>query len=274
SIISEQQQLENLYQPLMVKLSEQGGTLGKLSFKVQRQVNIEMWANEGEQLLDLRIAGPFRGLGAIQDIAEAELRQIWESGTAEEISQAVVAFVDRYRDSIVTHSPHPRTDQENYRQWTMRVAKWLFNTKHITCEYAIQYDHVDIQQLSPGTRGIVLLLIFLAVDIEDDRPLLIDQPEENLDPKSIFDELVPLFSAVKSRRQVIIVTHNANLVTNTDADQVIVAQGGKHRPNQLPIISYISGGLENPDIRKAVCEILEGGEAAFKERARRLRVHI
>jgi predicted ATPase len=66
-------------------------------------------------------------------------------------------------------------------------------------------------------------LLYLAIDKEDDRPLIIDQPEENLDPKSIFDELVPLFREVKSRRQIIIVTHNANLVVNTDADQVIVA---------------------------------------------------
>ncbi len=76
------------------------------------------------------------------------------------------------------------------------------------------------------------------------------------------------------RRQIIIVTHNANLIVNTDADQVIVAKCGPHRPGQLPEIRYQSGGLENPDIRRQVCEILEGGEAAFKERARRLRVRM
>jgi predicted ATPase len=49
------------------------------------------------------------------------------------------------------------------------------------------------------------------LDDSDDRPLIIDQPEENLDPKSIFDELVELFIAAKNVRQVIMVTHNANL---------------------------------------------------------------
>jgi energy-coupling factor transporter ATP-binding protein EcfA2 len=117
-------------------------------------------------------------------------------------------------------------------------------------------------------------LLYLAIDKEDDRPLIIDQPEENLDPKSIFDELVPLFREVKSRRQIIIVTHNANLVVNTDPDQVIVANCGPHRIGLLPPISYESGGLENPSIRKHVCGILEGGEEAFKERAKRLRVII
>ena len=117
-----------------------------------------------------------------------------------------------------------------------------------------------------------MLLLYLALDDADDRPLIIDQPEENLDPKSIFDELVGLFLEAKSKRQVIMVTHNANLVVNTDADQIIVAQAGPHAPGQLPPISYLSGGLENADIRKAVCDILEGGERAFQERARRLRV--
>jgi len=122
--------------------------------------------------------------------------------------------------------------------------------------------------------AIVLLLLYLAMDRDDDRPLLIDQPEENLDPKSIFDELVGRFRRAKLQRQIIIVTHNANLIVNTDADQVIVATCGPHRPGQLPEITYQSGGLENPEIRGKVCEILEGGQAAFKERARRLRVRL
>ena len=111
----------------------------------------------------------------------------------------------------------------------------------------VQYEGVDIEQLSPGTRGIVLLLLYLAIDRDDDRPLIIDQPEENLDPKSIFDELVERFRRAKLRRQIIIVTHNANLVVNADADQVIIATCGPHRPGELPEISYESGGLENPE---------------------------
>jgi hypothetical protein len=62
------------------------------------------------------------------------------------------------------------------------------------------------------------------------------------------------------RRQIIIVTHNANLVVNADADQVIVATCGPHRPGELPEIGYEGGGLENPNIRRQVCEILEGAK--------------
>lgn len=132
----------------------------------------------------------------------------------------------------------------------------------------------NIRKLSPGTRGIVLLLLYLALDDADDRPLIIDQPEENLDPKSIFDEIVGLFIEAKSKRQVIMVTHNANLVINTDADQIIIATAGPHVPGDLPPITYTSGGLERAEIRRAVCDILEGGDEAFRERARRLRVRL
>lgn len=116
------------------------------------------------------------------------------------------------------------------------------------------------------------MLLYLAIDREDIRPLIIDQPEENLDPQSVYDEFVDPFREARHRRQVIIVTHNANLVVNTDADQVIVASAGEHVPGELPQIKYESGGLENDYIRKKVWEILEGGEEAFRKRAKRLRL--
>jgi hypothetical protein len=70
------------------------------------------------------------------------------------------------------------------------------------------------------------------------------------------------------------VTHNADLVINTDADQIIIAESGPHPHGALPPITYYAGGLEEENIRSAVCNILEGGEDAFRERARRLRVRL
>jgi hypothetical protein len=71
---------------------------------------------------------------------------------------------------------------------------------------------------------------------------------------------------------VIIVTHNANLVVNTDADQVIVAKSDRSQSSTLPKISYASGSLECEAIRREVCSTLEGGERAFLERPRRYRL--
>jgi ABC-type lipoprotein export system ATPase subunit len=272
AILEEETQLTELYEPLMHNLKAQQGTLSKLSFKVTRQANTTQWAERGENLLDLRKSGPFKGKGTLLEIINEELKSVWETGTAEEISVALTSFRDKHEKEIVEHAQADRKNVAEFSSWANQIAEWLYSTDHISISYGVLYDGVQIQQLSPGTRGIVLLLLYLAIDKEDDRPLIIDQPEENLDPKSIFDELVPLFKTVKTRRQVVIVTHNANLVVNTDADQVIIANAGAHQPGKLPAMTYQSGGLENPHIRRQVCEILEGGNAAFRERAKRLRV--
>jgi hypothetical protein len=274
AIFAEQNILTELYSPLMTRLAAAGGTLTKLSFSVRREARVEAWASAGEALLDLRIQGSFRGRGKLKQLADAGLKEAWETGNPTSISTAMTKFRKDNQEALLERAPVPKADQENYREWSKRFAKWLFGTDHIRIQYSIDYDGIDIRKLSPGTRGIVLLLLYLALDDADDRPLIIDQPEENLDPQSIFDELVGLFLHAKSKRQVIMVTHNANLVVNTDADQVIVAQAGPHPPGELPPITYLSGGLESANIRKAVCDILEGGERAFQERARRLRVKL
>ena len=275
AIINEQSALAGLYAPLMARLAASSGTLKKLSFSVRRIADVQAWGSVAEEeLLDRRKTGPFYGRGSLIAAATEALKPAWETGSAADVQAAMTAFMARYLRDLLSHAPFAPTQQAEFRAWSKRFAHWLFGTDHITVRYEISYDGVDIRKLSPGTRGIVLLLLYLALDDSDDRPLIIDQPEENLDPKSVFDELVALFVAAKAKRQVIMVTHNANLVINTDADQIIVASAGPHPSGGLPPITYVSGGLESAEIRKAVCDILEGGEAAFRERARRLRVRL
>jgi hypothetical protein len=274
ALVEEEGLLDGLYAPLAEKLSGAAGALGKLTFAVRREVDVETWAEAGEALLDLRKAGPFRGHGTLLDIATTELLSSWQAGASAEVAAALSNFRDSHARELLAHSPVSKDHQERFWQWAAKIANWLDDTTHVAVRYGIQYDGVDIDQLSPGTRGIVLLLLYLSIDQTDNRPLIIDQPEENLDPKSVFDELVGRFRETRNRRQVIVVTHNANLVVNTDADQVIVADAGPHRADHLPEITYRSGGLENPTIRREVCNILEGGEQAFIERAKRLRVDL
>ncbi|MCH8863537.1 MAG: ATP-binding protein [Proteobacteria bacterium] len=256
----------------MERLRAAGGTLAKLSFTVTRVADVAKWAKQGEDdLFDLR-GGPFKGIGSLAKEANSMLEEAWRAGDSAAVSAAMTKFKDKHQDALLEKAPYPRTDQSNYRPWSRRFAQWLYSTDHISIDYGIKYDGIDIRKLSPGTRGIVLVLLYLALDDADDRPLIIDQPEENLDPKSIYDELVPLFQEAKRKRQVIIVTHNANLVVNTDADQIIIAEVGEHPAAGLPPITYRSGGLDEAPIRKIVCDILEGGELAFRDRARRLRI--
>lgn len=271
-ILAEEQVLRELYAPIRTRLEAEGGTLAKLSFSVRRSVNVERWATEGEKLLDLRRMGAFQGRGSIAARAERGLASAWRTGDAHAVTAAMAAFRDDNQDELLEAARVPKGNPTDYRSWLKSFAKWLYSTDHIQVRYSVDYDGTDIRSLSPGTRGIVLLLLYLALDTGDDRPLIIDQPEENLDPKSIYDELVGLFIAAKAKRQVIMVTHNANLVINTDADQIIIAEAGPREAGGLPGISYMAGGLEDAAIRERVCEILEGGEHAFRERARRLRV--
>ncbi len=272
ALLAEEQVLNELYMPLVRRLAEAKGTLGKLSFSVTRIADVGKWAKQGEKdLFDLR-GGPFKGIGSLEKKAKSILKDAWQTGDSEAVSKAMARFREKHQNALLEKAPYPRTDRPNFRPWSRRFAQWLYSTSHISLEYGIKYDGIEIQKLSPGTRGIVLVLLYLALDNADDRPLIIDQPEENLDPKSIFDELVPLFLEAKQRRQVIMVTHNANLVVNTDADQVIVAKVGPHSADGLPPITYNSGGLDELEIRNVVCETLEGGEEAFRERAKRLRI--
>lgn len=275
AIVNEQAELTALYAPLLTRLRNSSGTLRKLGFTVTRIVDATSWGEFAEEkLIDRRKTGPFSGRGSLIKLANAELKPAWEKGDAAQVQAAMSAFVAKYWRDFLSHAPYAPTQKMEYRTWLKQFAHWLYSTDHITVRYQIEYDRVDIRKLSPGTRGIVLLLLYLALDEADDRPLIIDQPEENLDPKSVFDELVGLFVKAKKKRQVIIVTHNANLVVNTDADQIIIADAGPHPAGGLPPISYVAGGLEDAAIRKAVCDILEGGEIAFQERARRLRVRL
>lgn len=274
SIIAEETVLNELYSPIKERLDSSQGTLNKLAFSVRRTANVEQWARAGEAFVDLRQSGPFKGKGTLYELAEEHLRKVWEEGSAEDVSDAMQQFRATHDTILLASSRVAQTDPAAHRTWLKAFAKWLYSTDHISVAYSVDYDSTDIRNLSPGTRGIVLLLLYLALDRSDDRPLIIDQPEENLDPKSIFEELVPLFAEARLRRQVIMVTHNANLVINTDADQVIIAEAGTHVPGQLPMINYTAGGLEEARIRERVCAILEGGEDAFKARAQRLRVSI
>lgn len=271
-IVSEEAALQRLYKPLSDRLVGASGALGSLTFSIRRRVDVAAWAAKGESLIDKRKEGGFKGIGALQAAAEELLAQAWRSGTSKDAAAAMSAFRAKYGHTIRNAANVNTSVAAELRQWGANVSEWIYSTEHISVTYGMQYEGIEIDTLSPGTRGIVLLLLYLAIDIDDDRPLIIDQPEENLDPQSIFDELVGLFREAKQRRQIIIVTHNANLIVNTDADQVIVAQCGRMQSGRLPEISYISGSLENPTIRKQVCDILEGGERAFKERAKRLRV--
>ena len=116
-----------------------------------------------------------------------------------------------------------------------------------------------ISQLSLGQQQSVLLGILLLSN--STRPLLIDQPEDNLDSEFIYKTIVATLRKIKEHRQVIIVTHNPNIAVLGDAELIIPL---KSTNNKAMIMS--PGSIDNPDTVNLCCQILEGGESAFKQR--------
>lgn len=123
----------------------------------------------------------------------------------------------------------------------------------------LKYKGKDLNKISVGQKGTVYLKMMLATEAFS-KPIIFDQPEDDLDNEFIMSNLIDLFKDLKKYRQVIIVTHNANLVINADAEQIIIANNDKGKLN------YISGSLENETINNKICEILEGGKIAFEKR--------
>ncbi len=95
-------------------------------------------------------------------------------------------------------------------------------------------------------------------------PLIIDQPEDNLDNKSVFQMLTKFIKLAKKQRQIIIVTHNPNLTVGADAEQVIYVEIDKS--NNQNVVSVETGSIENQAINKRIVEILEGTMPAFDKR--------
>lgn len=150
----------------------------------------------------------------------------------------------------------------------------LLSFDFFEADYALQYGGVDVSKLSAGMKGVVLLALHLDPKDQSRTPIVIDQPDANLDSRAVVDVLCPLIRRVKRERQVVIVTHNPNLVVNTDAELVIVAESDAREPSKLPKMSYRWGALEGDDqngkpIKDTICEIMEGGAEAFLRRERR-----
>ncbi|MFE0528100.1 TrlF family AAA-like ATPase [Micromonospora parva] len=135
----------------------------------------------------------------------------------------------------------------------------LYGLRWLDGQYVIRSSGRELSELSPGQRGLVLLMFYLLVDASD-RPLLLDQPEENLDNQTVRQLLIPALRSAITRRQVVAVTHNPNLAIVGDADQLIAATylGGSFK--------YSSGSLAQHGIGTQTIDVLEGTREAFDNR--------
>lgn len=135
----------------------------------------------------------------------------------------------------------------------------MFDLAWLEVRFGLTGDGQPLSQLSPGQRGLVLALFYLVVDRRT-APLLLDQPEENLDNETIASKLVPAIHEAAGRRQTIVVTHNANLAIVGDADQIVHCQMHDRR------FTVSSGSIAELDVAKFSLNILEGTKPAFDNR--------
>lgn len=139
---------------------------------------------------------------------------------------------------------------------------YLFGLGYLTNKYELVSDNKTLDKLSPGERGALLLIFYLLLDLRD-IPLVIDQPEDNLDNQSVAKVLVPFIQAAKNRRQIILVTHNPNLAVVADSDQIIHVKIDKENEQ---LVEVEAGGIENDAINQSIVTILEGTMFSFKKR--------
>jgi hypothetical protein len=120
----------------------------------------------------------------------------------------------------------------------------------------------SIQEGSPGQKTAALLAFLLSYGEE---PLILDQPEDDLDNHLIYDLIVTQLRAIKRHRQVVVVTHNANIVVNGDAE-LIIALAARRGETQ----KECEGNLQEEKVRETICQVMEGGRKAFENRYRRI----
>lgn len=183
------------------------------------------------------------------------------------IGEGVKAFLIEITDSIENDKrlggkPVRVVDQIRKGKSVLALYDLIFSLDYLKPRYALRMGDKELHQLSPGERGTLLLVFYLLVD-RDEVPLIIDQPEENLDNQTVYELLVPCMKEAKHRRQILIVTHNPNLGVVCDAEQVICADLDKKDNYRM---HYVTGAIENPKINKAIVDILEGTMPAFNNR--------
>lgn len=212
--------------------------------------------------------GTFHG----QEDGRTELRRLTDSVTDWENEEQVFSALNAVVDALHTDrregvSP-PNAPRDVFRQ--MKAQKsvqdlydYLFGFDYLEAKYDLKVDQKDLSELSPGERGGLLLIFYLMLDRQD-IPLVIDQPEDNLDNKSVYEILVTFIKQAKKRRQIILVTHNPNLAVVADAEQIIHVSIDKK--DGMHDFDFFSGSIEDSRINQAVVDILEGTLPAFDNR--------
>ena len=250
---------EDLYQPACAFIEEH---------PLARACELAFGASLRERSLEDRFFGLVsRGVAGTFTGVEEGSEVLRERVAATDFSDAesVVSFANAICDALhqdQRSTPATSVDAERavrVGHTIENVYDLLFGLSYLEPHHSLRYQGLQIDQLSPGEKGTLLLMFYLLVD-PGRTPLLLDQPDENLDNHTIKDLLVPAIKEAADRRQVIVVTHNPNVAIVADADQVVVAD------REGDLFTYRSGAIEDGGINLSAVDVLEGTWPALDNR--------
>lgn len=260
-IFQEKKKLIDIYRQLYVPVDKLLTVIENAGNPVRFDATIEIKGFVEQFLghINQRVKGSFMGT----DEGALMLRHIMDKTDSDD-EESVVTFLKE----IISCLEHDhRIKEERLIRSQIKTSReafygYIFSLDYLVPRFTLKLGHIELPQLSPGERGALLLIFYLMID-KNDIPLIIDQPEENLDNQSVYQLLVHYIKEAKKRRQIIIVTHNPNLAVVCDAEQIIYAKIDKSNKNA---VSYESGSIENPTIKKYIIDVLEGTAPAFIKR--------
>lgn len=253
-----------LFKPVQDLIQKNG--LIREDYRLQFQATLAASADAiSDQLFALikQTWGEFRG----QDEAALTIRKLFDRYDLN-TRDGALAFVDALQEKIMeaaraSGSPVGIFNLLKKGQSAAAVYDLIFGLNFLEPRYSLLFQDTQIEQLSPGQRGALLLIFYLLVD-KGRMPIILDQPEENLDNETVFRLLVPVLSEAKKQRQIIMVTHNPNLAVVCDAEQIIHARFDRASDST---IKYESGAIESVELNGAVVTVLEGTKPAFENRS-------
>jgi hypothetical protein len=258
-----------LYGPVQQFIDSHHLAKDKLKLEFRAELISEDFSSSLLNLLALNRRGSFMGV----DEGRARAQKLVEE-TKWQDAQSVRTFLEAVDSALHTDlrekvpQPLQLKDQLLKGKKPEDVFNMLYGSDYVRPRYVLRWEGKDLSMLSPGERGTLLLVFYLLID-KGDIPLIMDQPEGNLDNHTVAKVLVDCIKEARKRRQVFIVTHNPNLAVVCDADQIIHASMDKADGNA---ITYTCGSLENPAMSQFVTDVLEGTRWAFRVRDKKYQV--
>ena len=241
--------LEDIYKPVQHKIeSMEGLKKSNIVFKSFMRVDKNKLISDIMAYIDLRKNSNFKENHFVENIVES---------TDFEDKESILKFIE-----AIYSASTDKIDDINYLIKNRSDFNYCVGgIEYLEPNFTINSDGKSLSELSPGGRGIVLLIFYLTLS-KANIPLIIDQPEDNLDNQSVYSKLVPAIIEAKKNRQIVIVTHNPNIAIACDSEAIVYCEQEKNNRT----LNYYTSSIENKKMNENILNVLEGTVPAFDVR--------